>query len=66
MKKVYFRLTYVAQKRRCLKLPYSEQNEHFIQNNKATDIFIHCYFCQNNLIPVLKFCVVHVLIMKVC
>ena len=54
MKKGHFRLTYVAQKRRCLKLPYSVQNEHFIQNNKATDIFILYNICQNNLIPVLK------------
>ena len=35
-----------------LKLPYSCQNEHFIQNNKATDIFIHYNFCQSNLTPV--------------
>ena len=38
------------------------QNVRFMQNNKATDIFIHYKLCQSNLIPVLKCCVVHVCI----
>ena len=35
-----------------------------MQKNKATVIFVHYKLCQSNLMPVLKCCVLHVLIMK--